>query len=305
MLFPTATFAVFFMIVLPVSWALHAAPARMDGLDPARELRVLRLVGLAVRLPARGLDGGEPRLAVGIFRSATAAARKALARPGRRLQSVPPRLLQVLRLLPQHRLRLLRPARLRPSHRVNVALPVGISFFTFTITYVVDVYRGELVPASFSLRALRLVLPAPRRRPHRPPATLPQLETRATLVARRHERALPDRHRPVKKVVIANQLASNIVDGVFEARPASRRSRCSARLRLRRPDLLRFLRLHRHRDRARAAARVRSRRTSTRRTRRPLGLLAPLAHLALALAPRLPLHPPRRQPRAGSGRTAT
>ena len=61
MLFPTVTFAVFFVIVLPVSWAADAAPARVAGVDPARELRLLRLVGLALRLPARRLDGRQPR----------------------------------------------------------------------------------------------------------------------------------------------------------------------------------------------------------------------------------------------------
>ena len=37
------------------------------------------------------------------------------------------------------------------SWLVTVVLPVGISFYTFmAISYVVDTYRGELVPASFA-----------------------------------------------------------------------------------------------------------------------------------------------------------
>ena len=60
-LFPTVTFALFFAVVLPVSWAAAAAPARLARLDPARELRLLRLVGLAVRLPARRVDRRQPR----------------------------------------------------------------------------------------------------------------------------------------------------------------------------------------------------------------------------------------------------
>ena len=40
---------------------VDAAPAGVAGLDPARELRLLRVVGLAVRPLARRLDGRQPR----------------------------------------------------------------------------------------------------------------------------------------------------------------------------------------------------------------------------------------------------
>ena len=67
MLFPTVTFAIFFLLVLPprgcscrgIGWRLvHAR----------RELRLLRLVELALLLPARLLDGRQPGLRVGIHR---------------------------------------------------------------------------------------------------------------------------------------------------------------------------------------------------------------------------------------------
>ena len=94
-------------------------------------------------------------------------------------------------------------------------------------------------------------------------------------------------------------------------RPAqlTRRRRLGRRARLHGPDLLRLLRLLRHGDRPRAHVRLpASRRTSTARTRRLLDhrLLAALAHHAVALVPRLPLHPARRQPRPSrADRTST
>ena len=106
-----------------------------------------------------------------------------------------------------------------------------------------------------------------------------------------------------KKVVIADNLADDIVDPVFgRAAAHSTASRCCSAIYAFAVQIYcDFSRLHRHRDRrSPLLPRLRaSRRTSTARTSRDLaaGLLAPLAHHALALAARLPLHPARRQPR--------
>jgi D-alanyl-lipoteichoic acid acyltransferase DltB (MBOAT superfamily) len=104
---------------------------------------------------------------------------------------------------------------------LDVLLPVGISFFTFmAISYVVDVYRGELVPASFARFAVFQAF-----FPHlvagpivRASELLPQLETP------RNPRQV-DVPRAVflivsglfLKVVIASELARGIVDEVFAA----------------------------------------------------------------------------------------
>ena len=68
--------------------------------------------------------------------------------------------------------------------------------------------------------------------------------------------------------------------------------------RLRGADLLRLQRLHRHRDRDREAARVPVPPELRPSLQRPLdpGVLAALAHDAVALAARLPLHPARWEP---------
>lgn len=103
----------------------------------------------------------------------------------------------------------------------SIVLPVGISFYTFmAISYVVDTYRGEIVPTSLEKFAAYLSF-----FPHlvagpivRPGELIPQLD------APRDPRRV-DTSRAFyliatglfKKVVIANYLASGIVDQVFGA----------------------------------------------------------------------------------------
>ena len=195
----------------------------------------------------------------------------------------------------------------------TIILPVGISFYTFmAISYVVDIYRGDFVPTTLEKFAVYLSF-----FPHlvagpivRPGELIPQLET-----PRDPRRVDTSRAFYLiatglfKKVVIANYLASHIVDQVFGA-PGQHSSLeiLIGDLRLRGADLRRLLRLHRHRDRPRAPARLHvpaELRLALRR-RLAAGLLAALAHDALALAARLPLHPARRQPQgARSSPTAT
>ena len=69
------------------------------------------------------------------------------------------------------------------STHLRLVLPFGISFFTFeTMSYTIDVWRRELEPrrALPRLPALRLLLPAPRRRAHRAPARRCCRSSRAT-----------------------------------------------------------------------------------------------------------------------------
>src|SRR3954447_13738832 len=103
----------------------------------------------------------------------------------------------------------------------HVVLPVGISFYTFmAISYVVDTYRGELVPASFVRFAVFQAF-----FPHlvagpivRASELLPQLEKprdpRRVDVSRAFVLVVSGLFL---KVVIANHLATHIVDDVFAA----------------------------------------------------------------------------------------
>jgi D-alanyl-lipoteichoic acid acyltransferase DltB (MBOAT superfamily) len=104
---------------------------------------------------------------------------------------------------------------------VHVALPVGISFYTFmAISYVVDVYRREIEPASFGRFAVYLSF-----FPHlvagpivRGSELLPQLrgarDSERVDVARGYWLIVSGLFL---KVVIANHLATHIVDDVFAA----------------------------------------------------------------------------------------
>ena len=216
MLFPTVTFAVFFLIVLPVSWAL---------MTRQRTWRVWILLAsylfyawwnwhFVVLLAAS--TAVNHVLAVAIHRTQRQRARKGL-----------------LALAVGFDIGLLayfKYAGFFASSAanvfgadwiVNVTLPVGISFFTFmAISYVVDTYRRELAPASFARFAVFQAF-----FPHlvagpivRASELLPQLE------APRDPRKVNTSRAfflivtgLFLKVVIANHLATHIVDDVFAA----------------------------------------------------------------------------------------
>jgi len=215
-LFPTVTFAVFFMIVLPVSWALQARQ---------RSWRAWILVASYVfyawwdwrfvfLLAASTVVNHV--LAVAIYRARAIGARKAL-----------------LALAVAFDVGLLAYFKysgflvtsadnvLGTSWIVDITLPVGISFYTFmAISYVVDTFRGQVVPASFARFAVFQAF-----FPHlvagpivRASELLPQLE------APRDPRKVNTSRAFVLilsglflKVVIANHLSTHIVDDVFAA----------------------------------------------------------------------------------------
>jgi len=113
-----------------------------------------------------------------------------------------------------------------PGEALRLMLPpVGISFFTFeSMSYVIDVHRGELQPHKSYLRYLLFVAFFPHLVAGpivRPRDLLPQLERRPALTAAMGGEALfLIAVGLVKKLVISDQLAQNIVDRVFE-RPVS------------------------------------------------------------------------------------
>ena len=189
---------------------------------------------------------------------------------------------------------------------VEVALPLGISFFTFhKISYVVDVYRGVSAPAaSFGLCLLYICL-----FPHLIAGPIVRYrDVDRQLVARAHtaDRFLSGICRfclgLAKKVLVANVLAET-ADAVFDAPAGSLYPGrgLARRAGLQLPDLLRLLRLLGHGHRPRPHVRVRV--PGELRPAVPLAhlhrVLAALAHLALPLHARLPLPPPRRQPATG------
>ena len=176
------------------------------------------------------------------------------------------------------------------------------------ISYVVDVYRRETQPSSLArLVRVPVVLPAPVAGP----------------IVRTEE--LSPRSAPAQPPDIdASRAAYLIMGGLFKKVVLStswrRRSStpCSGApnaalvagdprrdLRVRRADLLRLQRLHGHRDRVALLLGFRLPQNFDRAVHRALaaGLLAPVAHDAVPVAARLPVHPARAARRAPSAKT--
>ena len=216
MLFPTVTFALFFAVVLPVSWALqpHQRAWRAWILLASYvfyawwDWRFVFLLGASTVV--------NHVLAVAIYRRRPVHARKLLLALA---------LVFDLGLLAYFKytnffLSSVDNA-VGTSWIADVVLPVGISFYTFmAISYVVDTYRGELVPASFARFAVFQAF-----FPHlvagpivRASELLPQLESprdpRKVDVSRAFFLIVSGLFL---KVVIANHLATHIVDDVFAA----------------------------------------------------------------------------------------
>jgi D-alanyl-lipoteichoic acid acyltransferase DltB (MBOAT superfamily) len=215
-LFPTVTFAVFFMVVLPVSWAL---------MRYQRAWRIWILLASYVfyawwdwrfvfLLFASTIVNHV--LAVGIHRSHGVGARKGLLALAIAFD------LGLLGYFKYTNFFLSTADNVAGTSWIaHVVLPVGISFYTFmAISYVVDTYRRELVPASFARFAVFQAF-----FPHlvagpivRASELLPQLEEerdpRKVDVSRAFFLIVSGLFL---KVVIANHLATHIVDDVFAA----------------------------------------------------------------------------------------
>jgi len=109
-----------------------------------------------------------------------------------------------------------------PSFALAITLPVGISFFTFeSMSYVIDVYRGELKPHSSYLEYLTFVAFFPHLVAGpivRPRDLLPQLARPPHWDGREASVALLTiAIGLLKKLAIADYLGLNLVDRVFDA----------------------------------------------------------------------------------------
>ncbi len=222
MLFPTATFALFFLVVLPLSWLTMPWPHRWRPFIIVASYVFYAWWDWRFVFLLAGCTLWNQVLAVRIWRSDSAARRRALlwlALAGN---------LGVLGYFKYYDFFVTSSDNLASTVGVDVplslksiVLPVGISFYTFmAISYVVDAYRGEFEPTSLEKFAVYLSF-----FPHlvagpivRPGELIPQFET-----PRNPRRVDTSRAFYLiatglfKKVVIANYLASSIVDDVFAA----------------------------------------------------------------------------------------
>jgi alginate O-acetyltransferase complex protein AlgI len=220
MLFPTITFALFFMIVLPVSWLLMPRRRRWKFFMIAASYYFYGYWNWRFCFLIAASTIANQFFAQRIFRTASERVKRlwltlaVLANLG------------VLGYFKYYDFfvtegtNLLDRVGLHVSPEiVSVTLPVGISFFTFqALSYVIDIYRGTFQPGRLLDFAVFLSF-----FPHvvagpivRPAEFLPQLK-------KAHDPRQIDASRAFfliflglfKKVVIANLLATEIVDAVF------------------------------------------------------------------------------------------
>jgi alginate O-acetyltransferase complex protein AlgI len=109
-----------------------------------------------------------------------------------------------------------------PRLALSITLPVGISFFTFeSMSYVIDVYRGDIEPHESYLEYLTFVAFFPHLVAGpivRPRDLLPQLARAPQWDEREASKALLlIATGLLKKLAIADYLALNLVDRVFDA----------------------------------------------------------------------------------------
>jgi D-alanyl-lipoteichoic acid acyltransferase DltB (MBOAT superfamily) len=219
-LFPTVQFAIFFPIVLALSWALMPRQQLWKPFIVFASYVFYAYVNWKFCLLLGGITLGNQGAAKLIHRAAGDRARTRIVRAAVALD------LAVLGVFKYYAFfvgdvdRLFENVHLGlPLPLLTIALPVGVSFFTFqAITYTVDVYRRRLAPASTIDVAVYLsffphLVAGPIVRAYE---FLPQLEkprdprkvavgAGLTLIA----------FGLVKKVVIADYLARTIVDPVF------------------------------------------------------------------------------------------
>lgn len=221
-LFPTMTFAVFFVVVLGISWRLSDRPLewRLFVLassyvfygwwDPRFCLLLAGstvLNHLFVHLVARARTPGAARAAMALGVVANLVVLGFFKYYGFFVDSL---------------LQALEPLGLAPTALlIKIGLPIGISFFTFcAISYVIDVYRGQQEPIPLLDFAVYLSF-----FPHLVAGPIVRVSEFAPQLRRRRNRDRVDAVRATrlicrgifKKVVIANYLATAIVDPVFAA----------------------------------------------------------------------------------------
>jgi alginate O-acetyltransferase complex protein AlgI len=221
-LFPTTTFAIFFLLVLPLSWLAMPHVHRWRPFMIVASYVFYAWWDWRFTVLLAGCTVWNQFLAVRIHRSTVASQRKWLlfvALAGNLLMLGYFKYYDFFISSTQNAATVFDLD--LPLSVKTIVLPVGISFYTFmAISYVVDTYRGDFVPTTLEKFAVYLSF-----FPHlvagpivRPGELIPQIDT-----PRDPRRVDTSRAFYLiatglfKKVVIANYLASSIVDEVFAA----------------------------------------------------------------------------------------
>src|ERR1051325_1776170 len=220
MLFPTTEFAIFFSIVFVAHWLLQPFPRRWKlfmvgasyvfyGWWDWRFVLLLAGVTVAAQAGAQALAPTPPARHRGWVLAGTLAVILGLLGWFKYYGFLALNLSNALHAVGIH----------SPLPLLQVALPVGISFFTFmAISYVVDVYRGDLEPAGWLDFFVYLSF-----FPHLVAGPIVRGGELLPQIRRRRDPRRIDLSRCAylifgglfKKVVVSSFLASAIVDPVF------------------------------------------------------------------------------------------
>ena len=150
MLFPTVLFAVFFPIVLMISWLLMPRQQLWKPFIIVASYVFYAAANWRFCLLLGGITLGNQLFAVLIHRAGTEGAKKWLTGIAVTLDLAVLAVFKYYAFFVQDIDDVLDSLRLGiPLPLLTIALPVGVSFFTFqAISYVVDVKRGLVEPAS-------------------------------------------------------------------------------------------------------------------------------------------------------------
>lgn len=220
MLFPTVEFAVFFPIVLFISWALMSRQALWKVFIIAASYVFYGAADPKFCFLLAGITIGNQIAAQAIARAEDAKRRQWIVRVAVTLDLLTLGLFKYYGFFTEEVGNVLDSIGLgMPLPLLEVALPIGISFYTFqAITYVVDVKRGDAEPASLVDAAVYLSFfphlvagPIVRASEFLPQLKAPRDPNRVAVGAGISLIALG----LIKKVAIADSLARELVDPVF------------------------------------------------------------------------------------------
>jgi alginate O-acetyltransferase complex protein AlgI len=220
LLFPTVQFAIFFPIVLAISWALMSRPRAWKPFIVLASYIFYASASWRFCLLLGGITVGNQLAAVLISRTELEQRRKLLVGLAVGLDLAALGVFKYYSFFVQQLADALHPLGLGlPIPLITIALPVGVSFFTFqAISYVVDVKRRLVEPASLIDCAVYLSFfphliagPIVRAREFLPQLASPRDPNRVAVGSGVSLIALG----LVKKVVIADFLARTLVDPVF------------------------------------------------------------------------------------------
>ena len=222
MLFPTMTFALFFVVVLGIAWRLNDRPKQWRWFMLAVSYLVYGWWDWRVVFLLLACTVGNHVFATGVHRARSDRGRRTWMVVGVTFDLVLLGFFKYYGFFVDSLIALLRPLGLAPTPLlIKVTLPVGISFFLFcAISYVIDVYRREQEPVAPLDFAVYLAF-----FPHLVAGPIVRVSEFVPQMRRRRNPESVDAVRAVrlicrglfKKVVIANYLATAIVDPVFVA----------------------------------------------------------------------------------------